>query len=328
MPDISNPHDKFFKGTFSQVEIAKDFLKNYLQSDICTLLDLDKISSQKDSFIDEDLQEHFSDALFLVPLKDGHEIYVYTLFEHKSSPDRWVALQLLRYMVRIWERDTESGQLRMIIPIVIYHGKQRWNIPTEFSALFPEVRNFRAFLPNFQYLLYDLPRIPESKIVGEYKLQIMIRVMKDIFSVKLLDEIEKIVAIYAESKGDQNAEDFLKTVLLYMMAGSKVKYADLEKELKSHLQPIGAKNIMMTLAEHYKQEGRQEGRQEGWQKGTLEGLQKGQIIALEKILQSRFGKLPKEISEKIEAIDDASKLDRLLIAVIEANSLQDFKKNL
>jgi hypothetical protein len=34
----------------------------------------------------------------------GSRALVSVLFEHKSSTDRWVSFQLLRYMVRIWER--------------------------------------------------------------------------------------------------------------------------------------------------------------------------------------------------------------------------------
>lgn len=336
MPDISNPHDKFFKESFSQVEIARDFLKNYLQPDVYALLNLDQISIQKDSFIDDAFKEHFSDLLFLVPLKSDSEVYVYTLFEHKSAPDSRVALQLLRYMVRIWERDEKKDLLRLIIPIVIYHGKQRWNVSTEFTALFPDIGELRGFLPNFHYLLYDLPRYAESEITGEYKLRMALWIMKYIFNPELLKEISKIISIYTESKRDRNADEFLKTVLLYMIAGSKVKHVDLEKELKSRLRSIGADNIMITLAEHYRQEGLQEGwhkgTEEGWKKGKeeglQEGLQKGQVAAIKKILNSRFGTLPEEMIRMVEAIDNRDKLDRILSIAIEAKSIPDFMKNL
>ena len=34
---IQNPHDKFFKETFGKVEVAKDFLNNYLPDSIINL---------------------------------------------------------------------------------------------------------------------------------------------------------------------------------------------------------------------------------------------------------------------------------------------------
>jgi predicted transposase YdaD len=36
-----NPHDKFFKETFSNVEVARDFIKNYLPESILKIIDLE-----------------------------------------------------------------------------------------------------------------------------------------------------------------------------------------------------------------------------------------------------------------------------------------------
>ena len=110
----------------------------------------------------------------------------------------------------------------------------------------------RSFLPNFSYLIYDLPRYQENEILGQYKLRLAIWIMKNIHNPELLKEIGKGLAIYAESKRDKNAGEFLETVLLYTMSGSNVNHKDLEEELKSRLRYIGAENIMMTLAEHYR----------------------------------------------------------------------------
>ncbi|MBE2202390.1 MAG: Rpn family recombination-promoting nuclease/putative transposase, partial [Anaerolinea sp.] len=57
MSDLSNPHDKFFKETFSQPEVARDFFANYLPQRVTAVLDLDTLALQPDSFIDPDLQE-------------------------------------------------------------------------------------------------------------------------------------------------------------------------------------------------------------------------------------------------------------------------------
>ena len=53
---LQNPHDKFFKETFSDVEVAKDFLNNYLPEDILKVIDVDTLDPQKDSFINGELE--------------------------------------------------------------------------------------------------------------------------------------------------------------------------------------------------------------------------------------------------------------------------------
>ena len=91
-------------------------------------LDLDRVSRlEQDAFIDEELREHFADLIFRVPLlgdAQGRVAFIYVLFEHKSQPEPLVAFQLLRYMVRKWERSAARGRgtLPIIIPLVVYHG--------------------------------------------------------------------------------------------------------------------------------------------------------------------------------------------------------------
>ena len=50
---IQNPHDKFFKETFGNLAVAKDFLRNYLPQNIMDIVDINSLEPQKDSFINE-----------------------------------------------------------------------------------------------------------------------------------------------------------------------------------------------------------------------------------------------------------------------------------
>ena len=129
MTEISNPHDRFFKDVLSRREAARDFVLYYLPADLAALLDVESLVVSKDSFVDKDLREHFSDILYQVDLKQGDSAYIYLLFEHKSYSDPLIALHLLRYMLRIWEQGVKQGKARPfspIIPIVVYHGKSKW----------------------------------------------------------------------------------------------------------------------------------------------------------------------------------------------------------
>jgi len=127
MSELANPHDKFFKEALTQPGAAADFLRHYLPTDVATLLDLTELRLVKDSFVDETLQEHFSDLLYEVRLLDGRDAYVYVLFEHKSYADPLAAFQVLRYMVRVWDYGLrQRAQLWPIVPVVVYHGAARW----------------------------------------------------------------------------------------------------------------------------------------------------------------------------------------------------------
>jgi predicted transposase/invertase (TIGR01784 family) len=110
------PHDRFFKASWSRLEVAQGFLAHYLPTEVQAVLDLNSLSLTKDSFIDEALQGHYSDLLYQVTRQDGKGAYVYVLLEHKSYADRWTVFQLLRYIVRIWEQElNDLRQSRRLI---------------------------------------------------------------------------------------------------------------------------------------------------------------------------------------------------------------------
>ncbi|MDL1968890.1 MAG: Rpn family recombination-promoting nuclease/putative transposase [Deltaproteobacteria bacterium] len=175
MSDITNPHDRFFKEVLSRKEVAKDFILHYLPADIVALLDVDSLEIRKDSFVDKELLERFSDLLYAVNLKDKGSAYVYMLFEHKSFSDPLISLQLLRYMARIWVQALKEGKARPlppIIPLVIYHGKVKWKIGLEFCNLFDLPEGFENFVPNFQYMLCDLSSYSDEEIKGAVMLRL------------------------------------------------------------------------------------------------------------------------------------------------------------
>ncbi|HEY6333555.1 MAG TPA: Rpn family recombination-promoting nuclease/putative transposase, partial [Blastocatellia bacterium] len=155
MSDLTQIHDHFFKAMFERSVTALNFLVNYLPQAITRLLDLTTIEVVKGSFVDEELQERFSDLVYRVKMRSGGDAYVYVLFEHKSAPDKWVAFQLLRYMLRIWERATpgKHGKLPPIFPIVLYHGKTKWKIVKAFAGLIEleDAEQLVRYVPNFEY---------------------------------------------------------------------------------------------------------------------------------------------------------------------------------
>ena len=108
---ISNPHDRYFREIFSDPDVVQDLLRNYLPPAAVETLDLTTLTLQQDSFVDEELRQHYTDLLYTVQQQSGAPAHVYILLEHKSYADRLTSFQLLRYLVRVWETvaKTEPG---------------------------------------------------------------------------------------------------------------------------------------------------------------------------------------------------------------------------
>lgn len=100
-----------------------------MPAELIQVVDMDTLQIQKDSFINAALEESYADLLFKADFQ-GEDGYIYFLFEHKSYPGKHIIIQLLKYMVSIWETKAmqkEMQGLPIVIPLVVYHGKKRWN---------------------------------------------------------------------------------------------------------------------------------------------------------------------------------------------------------
>ena len=121
MGDVPTPHDRFFRERMAVPAIAVDFLATYLPPALRTHLDLTTVKAGRETFVDPNLDLGHTDLLLHANMVGGGEAAVYLLFEHKSRQDRWVSLQLLSYMTRIWKhwrRQGRKGRLPPILPIV------------------------------------------------------------------------------------------------------------------------------------------------------------------------------------------------------------------
>ncbi|WP_348539282.1 Rpn family recombination-promoting nuclease/putative transposase [Rickettsia endosymbiont of Oedothorax gibbosus] len=90
-------HDKLFKRIMSNKIAAKEFLEYYLPSNFKEKVDLSKITIEKESYIEETLQEKFSDIVYSIKTNNDDTAFVYILLDHQSTVDYWMALRLWRY---------------------------------------------------------------------------------------------------------------------------------------------------------------------------------------------------------------------------------------
>ncbi|MEA2059724.1 MAG: Rpn family recombination-promoting nuclease/putative transposase [Thermodesulfobacteriota bacterium] len=133
---VVNPHDKVFREAYSNKENARSLLTSKLSDKVLALMDLNPLEISKDSFIEKELADYYSDILYRVNLTGGSQGLVYVLFEHKSCYDQYVHLQLLEYMIKIWrlhikQQKCRGGGLPIVIPLVICHAGKEWPKDTE-----------------------------------------------------------------------------------------------------------------------------------------------------------------------------------------------------
>jgi hypothetical protein len=303
MTDISRPHDKFFRELFSRPEVLRDFLQNYLPENIVALIDTDSAELTKDSFVDAELRDHYSDILCTVSLKSGKSAYVYTLLEHKSYPES--AFQLLCSMIRIWEQEYKNYEtandkapfrLSVIIPIMVYHGKTTSNISEKFQSLFGDVPEMEFGIPDFSYLLWDISRCSDDKIKGIFLLKTALLAIKYIFREDVGKHLTDLLALFRKIIHKQTGSEYLATILIYLAGGTeKISEPELEKLIRMALHPKG-NTPLDTLAEKWIEDDKIE--------TLLEVISFG--------LEMKFGKEGLQMIEEIKMIQDSGILTRIL----------------
>jgi predicted transposase/invertase (TIGR01784 family) len=327
MSDLSNPHDKFFKEAFSYPEVARDFLAQQLPSDVLAHIDLNTLELQKDTFVDPELAEHFSDMLYRVQTRENTAVYLYLLLEHKSYPEPFIALQLLRYLVRMWEQDLreQRPQLRQVVPLVVYHGSKKWRVSTNFAGLFTGDEALRPYWPQFDYILYDLSRYSDAEIRGAALTKITQLILRHIFDPHLADKLPNIFQLFRELAHQETALQFLETVLRYLSAASdQVSQDDLVHALQTVLTDETGETLMTTLAQQWLEQGKLQGIQQGLEKGLEQGLEQGLSAMRSSILdllKIRFDTADLALVQDLEKINDLDTLRAILTQAATADSV-------
>jgi len=328
-----NPHDLFFKETFSDPEVVRDFLQHYLAPEIAELLDLSEIEQVDVSFVDPELREYLGDLMFRVRRKDGRHVYVYILFEHKSYPDKWVPLQTLGYVVRVYEYMVRQGvELCPVVAVVVYHGREPWTVPVSFREFLGLADDdvLAPFQPDMRYYLCDLSKLPDEELRGGAWVQAVVRTLKYVFRAELKEEVWRILELLAQLSQRENGLQYVKAVLWYLCASTdQIQPEDLRKALDATF-PKEGDTLMPTIAEQWIKEGEKRGLQRGLQRGREEGLREGEVEGLlngvEAALEIRYGKQGLSLFPEIKQRADTEMLKAIIEAVRQGRSLDELRQ--
>ena len=242
--------------------------------------------------------------LYRLKLKTGESAIVYILLEHKSYPDKFVAFQLARYILKIWEQSPldKNQKLPLIFPLVLYHGKSRWNYKKELIDLVEKTNSalWRKHTLNFEYFVCDISQIPAEEIKGVAMLQAALSLMK--YIQKPNELLPRLVGIFELLflMPRQNVLQFLSKVIKYLSVSSKIiTTSEIDKAMNT---AIKQKKKRVDLYEEFIQRWKSE----GLEVGKKEGIQEGEKNLLFRQITKRFGKISKQVSSQIENLSIAN----------------------
>lgn len=263
---INNPHDKFFKTVFGDRQNAIDFVKVVLPDNLKKYMNINAMQRGRETLLLKELKELFVDIVYDCPLMiDGKQtkVKISMLFEHKSRQPKEIKIQLGLYIFSCLYNQVQKGEkLSIVLPLVVYHGLKRWKIRrlNESFEYFPD--EFRAFLPDFDYVLIDLRSEKLEKTGQKFNINNILRIsmmlMHQIFSET---ELQKNASkVFAGIENISAESTYFETMMLYLLNEIKNKGKIMETIIKDDLTKS---QKALTLAEQYKLEGMIEGKIEG-----------------------------------------------------------------
>ena len=174
---IATFHDALFLKTMEVKVAAAAWLEARLPSDLASRIDWSTLSFRNETYVDEELRYGSVDALFDVQYNGEERLSLYVLVEHQTDVQRLMVLRMLRYCLRIWEREAANLQpedtLTPIVLVVFHQGRRKWSAETSFEALFPEEVRRWATTPRFTHVLMDQAGISPAEVRGGYRGRIM-----------------------------------------------------------------------------------------------------------------------------------------------------------
>ncbi len=294
----SNNHDDFFRAACSKRFIVEPLLRHFIEPDLSEQFDYNTLEFCPDSYITPELAHYYADRVWSVDFQGSDAVLnLLLLFEHKSFLPKRIHIQLLRYMVEDWtkqieaqldallalkkkgQKKTEKIKLVLILPIILYHGKRRWQNP-KFEDLFGKIPDIlKRFLPDFDFILIDLSKYSDQQIIDtEAGLLVnMLLLLRHSFDN---DYLVKNVEILLRGLEDYDPEseywNFVHSFFVYFL--KLFKNNSMEKAAVAQIiEKKRTKRGFYSLYDALRDEAVAEGRQTGIEQGIEQGIKKGAL---------------------------------------------------
>ena len=284
-PTTNNPHDKGYKRVLKNRRVLLHMLRKYTDFDWVQDVREEDIEFEDKEFITDYFHTYESDLICRVR-RGEQEIYLFLLMELQSGMDFTMPFRLLVYMVNLWEqyfrnipkekRVLKEFRLPMVVPMVLYNGKESWTAQRRFRDYLRDGAMFGEYGVNFEYALIDVRRLAKDLILNSNT------VIDNIFYLDRAKEKEDFLRAVEETM-DRIAElpadekNLLETWFASVLEG---KFGKKEQEFIRECFRKGEKK-MISGFEQIVIEERESAKQEGIEQGMSSERERGMQVLIE-----------------------------------------------
>ena len=226
--------DSSSKLIFGDNILCSQFLRDYGDMDILRKIrpeDLEDVTSRYSHLFsgerNSDVVKKVDIGKYMSINKDenplGLQPYIVSLIEHKTKVEYNVAMQILRYMIYIWEdyeKEMEKKCLHIsarkdfryppVFPIVYYEGTSNWTASCDLSDRIFCKELLKDYLPHFKYQMVRLHDYSNEMLLGkgdEISLAMMIN------KIRCPEDMEAFARL-----PDEQVDEILKNTPEYLLS--------------------------------------------------------------------------------------------------------------
>jgi hypothetical protein len=283
-----------------------------------------------------DWRRREADLLFHVPYRAGEveeAALVCILLEHQSAPDPSVPLRTLLYAVLYWERQWRHWEerhrrgdplrLNLVLPIVFYTGPDPWPTNRTLADLLALPEPFRSSVPRWEPVFWNLAeQSPEALLSapGEW-----LHALAVVRSER--EPPEAFWGVFAEVTRrlePLSAQDRVRwqDLMWFLLSWALRRRPGAERDRVAATATAAIANVAVqeevramsqTIGQTWEQEMLARGELRAWRE------------SLRTYLEGRFGTLPEEVVQRIQATEDLDRLRACMRQVAQLTSLDQLQ---
>ncbi len=316
--------DSAGKLIFSNATLCSQFLRDYSGIEMLKEVKEEDIEDVTTRYVPMFTEERDSDVVKKIRLNNDGCVYIIALIEHKSEVDYNVTMQLLRYMVYIWEdyekeREAEKkGASRTkefkyppILPIVYYEGRRRWMAVTDFKDRILLNDVFEEFIPDYRYKLIRLRKYTNGELIekndGISLVMLIDRLKNNDEFLRLRDELPDGYLDGITEKSTDEVLDIIARVVGAILRRRRVS----EEEIAEFTDGIKERRMGQLFADY------DSSYEDGiFDRGEAQGISKGETISRIRLICKKIikGKSVSVIADELEEDDESFVSDICRIA--------------
>ena len=254
--------------------MVKAYLEHFYPK-IATIADLASLKLENSVSLRPSLKRFEADVIYRCRFQGEAEDHFYfcLLFEHKSKPDKYVAVQVGLYLMELLSSmvKKQGRELEPVLPLIFYNGKEKW-MPQTLSELFqghPHYAVLEPYIPNFRFLFQDATRLSPEELL-RLDLSYFRSVLMSMAFRHRQHLIFKYLQLIFEGTDGKEKVSAVTTYILGVAERSEEEFLKQIQDTTFTIKP----EVMSTL-EQILERGRKEGLEKGMEKGIEKGMDRG-----------------------------------------------------